>query len=296
MLWRKRFTSSAVSPRLGFGHGASGRDRWMVSYADFITVMMIVGFVMYSISNADLAKFEALAGSLSSALGGKATASTDMGPMQQLPLDLAPIPTQYLPGAPVPIAPLDEDTGYMPDVPDWPAHLIIPEAAEPLTDLPTDVPPRDARPVPDGGFVEPTPPPAPPDALQGIADAFRATPASSTGLLSAALEERGVVIAIAGSVLFDPGQTQLKPGADAVLNQVAERLSHVELPIMVEGTGDLVRGEMEPWDLASLRAGAVIRYLVAEKGLPAEQFVAIGHGGINGDTDGRVNIVVLRKK
>lgn len=270
----------------------------MISYADFITLMMIVGFVMFSTSNKDLAKFQALASSLNQALSGPGflqvggVGSGGTGVIK----GLEPLPQQMLPGVPIPIAPIDQKTGYMPDVPDWPAHLIAPEAVEPPTQMPIEVPPQDAEPVPGGSFDLPTPEPPPRDVLQDLRDAFQATPGSSTGLLAAALEERGLVISLAGSVLFNPGETSLKPGAEAVLDQIAEQLRGVELPIMVEGTGDSVPGAMDQWDLASLRAGSVIRYFVAEKGLPGHLFVAIGHGDTSAETDGRVNIVVLRKR
>ena len=45
-------------------------ERWLLSYADFITLLMVFFIIMYSMSAVNQAKFEALAESLSEAMGG----------------------------------------------------------------------------------------------------------------------------------------------------------------------------------------------------------------------------------
>jgi len=54
------------------GHGSS--ERWLVTYADLITLLLIFFIVMYTMSKVDAAKFEAVASSLSQVLQGKSTA------------------------------------------------------------------------------------------------------------------------------------------------------------------------------------------------------------------------------
>jgi len=54
------------------GHGGGedgGGLRWLLTYADLITLLLVFFIVMYSSSNADIQKFQALAGSLRSAFG-----------------------------------------------------------------------------------------------------------------------------------------------------------------------------------------------------------------------------------
>lgn len=49
---------------------APNHERWMLSYADFITLLMIFFIVMYSMSNVDKEKYKQVAASLGSAMGG----------------------------------------------------------------------------------------------------------------------------------------------------------------------------------------------------------------------------------
>ncbi len=305
----------------GGGHGGGGGERWLVSYADFITLMFVVFTVLFSMARLDADRYSSLARSLQESLG-------PAGP------DITSIPTRGQPGRAMPVVPPTRP-GNVPDVPDWPSHLVSPPSPELETVRapipPTEPPPEEAEPseaetdpvtAPPAAdepapqpepepepAPEPQPEPAPapvtastpPDPLEGLLKAFKDLPGAGSGLLAVALEERGLVVSIAGSVLFKPGETTLQPEAKAQLDAVAKQLVHVALPILVEGTTDPTpaRGPdaLSPWDLSALRAGAVVRYLVEEKGLPDTRFVTIGY--IPSDDEAaaehRVRIIVLRK-
>ncbi len=45
-------------------------ERWLLSYSDFMTLLMILFVVMYAMSNVDKAKFTQLSQSMSVAMGG----------------------------------------------------------------------------------------------------------------------------------------------------------------------------------------------------------------------------------
>ncbi|HPH96543.1 MAG TPA: flagellar motor protein MotB [Anaerolineaceae bacterium] len=57
-------------------HGGGG-DRWLVSYADFITLLMVLFVVLYSMGQTDIKKLKALAQSFQVAFGGGATRVVD---------------------------------------------------------------------------------------------------------------------------------------------------------------------------------------------------------------------------
>ena len=275
----------------GGGHGGASA-RWLVSYADFITLMFVVFLVLFSMARLDAAKYGSLARSLRQSMG-------PVGP------DVPPLPARGQTGQASPVRPPDRP-GNLPDIPDWPSQLIkeSPPDAERAPIPPKDTPPPDAAPSPkptDPVVAPPAAPPVPVDPLLDLSKIFEALPGARNGVLAVALLDKGIALSIAGSVLFDPGKAVLKPTAQTYLDQLAGILKGVELPIMVEGTADDVPVEtpeaLSPWDLAALRAGAVVRYLVDSKGFPGSQFVTIGYGAdqVSADAIHRVSIVVMRK-
>jgi len=60
----------------GGGHDAAGMMRWLLTYADLITLMMAFFIIMYAMSKADVAKFNALKNSLAVAFRTEGSASS----------------------------------------------------------------------------------------------------------------------------------------------------------------------------------------------------------------------------
>jgi outer membrane protein OmpA-like peptidoglycan-associated protein len=118
-------------------------------------------------------------------------------------------------------------------------------------------------------------------------------------------DDRGMVITLSGEVLFKTGKWDLKPGAMAKLDQIAEALRGKEQPIVVFGFTDNVGTRENNMDLSMKRATAVRDYLVT-KGIPADLLSAQGKGpdepiSDNGSVEGRaanrrVEIIVQPKK
>jgi outer membrane protein OmpA-like peptidoglycan-associated protein len=82
-------------------------------------------------------------------------------------------------------------------------------------------------------------------------------------------DDRGMVITLQGEVLFRTAKWELKPGALAKLDQIADALKGKEQPILVVGHTDSVGAHDMNMDLSQKRAGAVRDYLVA-KGIPTD--------------------------
>lgn len=59
---RRLFVSSDEGG--GSGHAGAGAGRWLLTYADLITLLMVFFVVLYSVSQVDVARYQALAGSL----------------------------------------------------------------------------------------------------------------------------------------------------------------------------------------------------------------------------------------
>jgi outer membrane protein OmpA-like peptidoglycan-associated protein len=118
-------------------------------------------------------------------------------------------------------------------------------------------------------------------------------------------DDRGMVITLSGEVLFKTGKWDLKAGAMAKLDQIAEALRGKEQPIVVFGFTDNVGTRDNNMDLSQKRAASVRDYLVS-RGIPTDLITAQGKGpddpiqentSIEGRAaNRRVEIVVQPKK
>jgi outer membrane protein OmpA-like peptidoglycan-associated protein len=118
-------------------------------------------------------------------------------------------------------------------------------------------------------------------------------------------DDRGMVITLQGEVLFKTGKWDLKAGAMAKLDQIADALRGKEQPMVVFGFTDNVGTRDMNMDLSQKRAQSVRDYLVT-KGIPQDLIKAQGMGpdnpvGDNNSVEGRaenrrVEIVVQPKK
>jgi chemotaxis protein MotB len=123
-------------------------------------------------------------------------------------------------------------------------------------------------------------------------------------------EARGLVISLlTDKVLFDLGDTRLKPEMKGVLNDIAEVLQHhPDKQIAVEGhTDDLaIQSAKVPsnWELSALRATSVVKYFVTNKGMDPSRFSAAGYAEYqplvpniseaNRRINRRVDIIILK--
>ncbi len=63
----------------GGGHDGAGGMRWLLTYSDLITLLMVFFVVMYSISRVDAERFKAVAGSLRASFFSGGTSGTPIG-------------------------------------------------------------------------------------------------------------------------------------------------------------------------------------------------------------------------
>jgi chemotaxis protein MotB len=123
-------------------------------------------------------------------------------------------------------------------------------------------------------------------------------------------EARGLVVSLlTDKVLFDLGDVKLKKEMHSVLGDIADVIKqYPDRQIVVEGhTDDLpMRTDKiaSNWELSSLRATAVVRYFVEEKGLDPSRLSATGYGEfqplvpnvseVNRRINRRVDIVIMK--
>lgn len=107
-------------------------------------------------------------------------------------------------------------------------------------------------------------------------------------------EPRGTVITLAGGVLFASNKSQLLPGAQNSLNQIADALKEQDdKRVLIEGHTDSRGSDATNQALSKARADSVGSYLIS-RGLPAERVTSVGLGpsrpvADNNTAEGRAN-------
>jgi len=252
-----------------------------VTYADLLTLLMVLFLVLWVISTIDLKKFEEFKQGLG-AFGNPAAAETVPSPGGASPPatgDLAG------PGTADPAAPTTTTT----TAPGAPPGTTVPGAVAP----PVSGPP----PVLDAGGLA---------AAAAEVEAVIAA-AGLPDIVEVTSEERGLVVRIASDdVLFDSASAAVTPAGAEILAVVAPSLLGFSNQLVVEGHTDhrpLRREGYDNWDLSVDRAVSVIKLLRDGFGLPPDRLSAAGYGDQRpldlGDDDAalarnrRVEIVVL---
>jgi chemotaxis protein MotB len=255
-------------------------ERWMVSYADMMTLLLVLFIVLYAMSQVDKAKFAALASGLSESFGGPISvtpaASPEGDPLDGLPgaIDIASA-----------IAP--EETVEQAEVDAAAARAALQRADRIEAEAAA--------------------------AYDNMADVQAKIDAALTaaGFADAAkyeIDERGLVVHIvADAVLFDAEQAVLRPEGRVILDAVAPTLRDLPNVLRIEGHANhlpVTPGGPWPsnWELSAYRASTVLRHL-AGNAVPEGRMSATGYSSTRPlvpETDPtavsanrRVDIVVL---
>jgi chemotaxis protein MotB len=209
-------------------------ERWLVSFADMMTLLFALFMVLFSISSVNTSKLTALQKSLQDAFsgavlsGGKAIMETGS---QTAPKRAAAEP---------PLTSLTALTSP-------PASSVNPQTGSTAKKAAAE----------QEEF----------QALKRRIDS-QARKAGLQGKVLTTVRRRGLVIEIlTDKVFFDSGSAQLKPQASGILDKVAVILSgELKHPIVVEGNTDSqpIGGSQYPsnWELSGARAAAVVRTFV----------------------------------
>lgn len=264
----------------GGGHGHDGPDeRWLLTYADMITLLMALFIVMWSMSSVNISKFAALKASLTQAFNGKLSE----GGSDVLNGAQSVFPAQQ---------------GIVGSVVPEPVSTIDPVAVTKQ-------------------LVEAEADGADQADLENLARVKSELDEWSRkhGLKSrveSKLDERGLVIRVlTDDLLFDSGSDVVRSEAGPLLQKVAGLLrdrQRVPNPIRVEGnTDDVPISTAEfasNWELSSRRATAVLQQLLTG-GIEPDRLAAVGYAdqrplasntSVRGRSlNRRVELVVIRR-
>lgn len=93
---------------------------------------------------------------------------------------------------------------------------------------------------------------------------------------------QGFKLQLAARHFFGSGEFQVRREALKELNEIGEIVMELGRPIVVEGHTDNIpaSGQFSNWELSSLRAASVGKYLIKQVGFPASKFTMAGYADL----------------
>jgi chemotaxis protein MotB len=242
------------------GHAAEfeNEERWLLTYADMLTLMFALFMVLYSISSVNISKYESLQQSLKSAFSGS-----------------------ILSGGKAIIQSGSESTK---------AHTPATAAVPSIVPLTPNIPkPRDTS------AAQITKAMLAASAAQREQESFKKLQqelnayAKAHGFaheVQAVIDRRGLVVhVLTDKLLFDSGSATLQPAGLPLLGEISHLLNvDRKHPITVEGNTDNqpIQSSQFPsnWELSTDRATTVVRYLIAHS-VQEQRLSAAGYADLH---------------
>jgi chemotaxis protein MotB len=249
--------------------------RWLVSYADFITLLFAFFTTLYAISNVDVQKLNRLMSSLQVAFDSRG--------VQGLPrkTGLTVLPDGRVPPATAgltapPAIPLTQDIAKLP----------LPVLA-----------------ALNQGYLEATLG----DVRKRLSESL--APAIKEGRVSLEIDRRGLVVSIRENGSFRTGSADLSEATRTLIGEIAGSVSGLPNFVRVEGHTDNVPIHTDRfasnWELSTARATAVVAFLVQSYSITSDRLSAAGyaefHPRVPNATEAdraknrRVDIVILNQ-
>jgi chemotaxis protein MotB len=236
-------------------------ERWLVSYADMLTLLFVLFVVLFSMSSIDQKKFAELAAGLSSGFGAQSVAFQGQ--------------TSNLDGSGAAAQVVEIDPGANPgDGSSGTQNLT--KAQQAAVDRAVQAQSR-AKASQDAQAATKEAENLK-EVERKIADALQA--AKLLDQVKFTIDQRGLVVTvITNEVVFDGDRAELRPGGAKILDALAPTLLKLPNNIEVDGnTNQLAsRTKYYPsgWELSAARASAVVRYLT-DHSLAKKRMSAVG--------------------
>ena len=262
-------------------HGKRGRrgaaaeheneERWLLTYADMLTLLFALFMVLFSISSVNISKYQVLQQSLKAAFsgsvlpGGRSIVQSGSESTSAHSPATAEVPS-IVPLTPTPTSRSSSSTGSASSATAKPMNTAQLQAA--LDSMSASISEQNTF-----------------EQLKQKMDAY----AKAHGFgdkVQTLVQRRGLVVRVlTDNLLFDSGSATLQPEADSLLDQVAQLLnldkSH---PITVEGHTDNqpISSAQFPsnWELSTARATTVVRFMIS-RGVSAYRLGAVGYADLH---------------
>ena len=227
-------------------------ERWLVSYADMVTMLFALFVVLYALKQGGAKseeKTKVMSQSVSDAL--------DLA-LPEIPIDRK-------------IGPTSEGMGIF-------DHFKGDQLREPLTQKfpsgahQTKVIEMEMKRI--TALVE--------ERLYGVEKFPQGGPKGQERIVSVERTSNGFKLQLAARHFFAPGEYQVRREALKDLSAVGEILLDLGRPVVVEGHTDSIpsSGEFSNWEISSLRAASVGKYLIRQSGFPATKMSLAGYADL----------------
>jgi chemotaxis protein MotB len=244
------------------GHEEESNERWLLTYADMITLLMALFMVLFSISSVNISKYQVLQHALKAAFSGNILPGGKSIAQQGASASASKAPSTTEAASIVPLTALGsgiETTTTTRSTTQSAAQQAAAQAAQTAAQQQASE------------FLR----------IKHELDAYAASHGFAQSVKTS-IEARGLVIRVlTDQLLFASGQAALNPRADGLLSEIGQLLNVDEShPIAVEGNTDNVpiHSALFPsnWQLSTARASTVVQYLI-EHGVSPHRLTATGY-------------------
>ena len=256
-------------------------ERWLVSYADMMTLLMVLFVVMFAMSTVDQKKFNALKAGMAAGFGQSTSILDGSSSILEEPGTSAAEPI---------------NPNKVEDNPEI-QELQVQAASQAMRS-------RNAQ-----EYAEAA---AEADRLGALESKVKKA-LEKAGLaddVQTKLDGRGLTVSLVSRhVVFEANLADLTPRGRRIVDTLAPVLAGIDDKLQIEGHTNQAPGKPKyydsDWDLASARAVTVLRYLDEVRGLQTDRLAAVGFGHVkplvdpsepdSQELNKRVDIVVMSK-
>lgn len=229
-------------------------ERWLISYADFITLLFAFFVVMYSISQVNVSKYRVLSDTFIEAFNQPTDSKTNAEPSEQLnpsndvitPIDMGKTAQNTADQVPAVIADQDPSAQTMSSA-DTSAEAVSSDELSQISDLVTE----------------------------------KFSQLINDQMIQVSSNELWLQIELKDSILFGSGSADASEQAQKIFDEIAVILKNYSNPVQVEGFTDNIpiKSPKYPtnWELSTARASTIVKYL-ASRGVSPERLSAVGYG------------------
>jgi len=244
-------------------------NRWVVSYADFVTLLLALFMVLYALTQFDLSRMKDFSSSIDRAFVGshnnKNRFNSNFNDKKQLEKIFATTEAQISVGENIALSYADE---LQADFKKYSENFKTENAS--LDNL-----------------------------YKSLEKEFGQSPH-----ISVVREPRGVLIRLNDTVLFDKGGVIIKNNGLVILDKIAVLLKNTSNPLKIEAYTDENNVKSDKissnWEFSLLKASNINKYFVEKKNFNPTRILSAGYGQIstqnhsdNGENTNKINIVIL---